>query len=244
MTAIADLVSHLLSAGLPPDALARAVDLAQQHAHESADIRRPSADRPQTNDDQAERRRAADRERAQEAREAKKRAAEKSAESADRPQTKTQVVENIEEKKLTPDSGALTYLLTSFSDSQGKKEEVVGRARRGRGHVCPDDMRPSEVHFVAGQRESMSRQRVEACCDAMKSWSKANSNRAIALKVDWSAALFGWIGTEAERARKTNGHGTRTISTAADDLIARAEAAERGDDFGAIDVEFHRVKSG
>jgi hypothetical protein len=137
---------------------------------------------------------------------------------------------------------ALSSLLPSSESQQSKEEKEVKkeRAKRDRGHVCPDDLRPSEVHFEAGAKQNISRPRVEACCEAMKAWSKANASRAVARKVDWSAALFGWISREAERTGKVNGHG---IATAADDLIARAEAQERGfDTAGAIDVEFRRVE--
>lgn len=61
MSAIADLVSYLLSTGIPPDVTARIVDLAQQHAQESAEFHRTSTGIPV--DTAAERRRAYDRER-------------------------------------------------------------------------------------------------------------------------------------------------------------------------------------
>lgn len=59
MSAIADLVAHLVSTGVPPEALARAVDLAQLHAKESAEIHRNSTGVPP--DSAAEKRRAYDR---------------------------------------------------------------------------------------------------------------------------------------------------------------------------------------
>lgn len=123
------------------------------------------------------------------------------------------------------DESALSYLLPS--ESQKPKEEKKERAKRDRGHVCPEDLRPSEVHFEAGLKQNLSRERVEACCDAMKNWSKSNSHRAVARKVDWHAALFGWIKTESERTGKVNGHdghGKRTIMEACDDLIDRVRA--------------------
>lgn len=102
---------------------------------------------------------------------------------------------------------ALSYLLPS--ESQEKPKEVKKeRAKRDRGHVCPDDFEPSEVHFEAGSKQNVSRPRVVACCEAMKSWSKSNSHRAVARKVDWNAALFGWMSREAERMGKSNGHGS------------------------------------
>ncbi len=70
MTAIADLVSLLLSTGFPPDSIARAVDLAQLHAKESAEIHRISGGNPV--DVAAEKRRAFDRERQERIRRAKK----------------------------------------------------------------------------------------------------------------------------------------------------------------------------
>ncbi len=162
MTAIADLVAHLVSTGIPPEALARAVDLAQLHAKETAEFHRNSTGIPP--DITAERRRAYDRERKR-----------KTAETAE---------------------SALSFLGIG---NEGKKEEKKERAKRDRGHICPDDFRPSESHFEGALKRNISRPRVEACCEAMKSWSKSNAHRAVARKVDWSAALFGWIDREAER---------------------------------------------
>lgn len=60
-TPIAELTSLLLSAGLSADVVTKAIDLAQQHAEKSADVRRQSADSPV--DEATERRRAYDRDR-------------------------------------------------------------------------------------------------------------------------------------------------------------------------------------
>jgi hypothetical protein len=158
MSAIADLVAHLVSTGIPPEAISRAIDLAQQHVKESVEIHRNSTGIPP--DSTAERRRAYDRER------------------------KRKIAELAE--------SSLSFLGVD-------KEEKKERAKRDRGHICPDDFRPSESHFEGALKRNISRPRVEACCEAMKSWSKSNAHRAVARKVDWSAALFGWIDREAER---------------------------------------------
>lgn len=145
---------------------------------------------------------------------------------------------------VAPES-ALSYLLPSSESQQEKKEEEkkerAKRTRAERGHVCPDDLHPSEVHFAAGARKSVSRPRVEACCEAMKSWSKSNSHRAVARKVDWNAALFGWIDRESEKAGKANGHangnGKRTIMEACDALIDRVRAFDEPPPSGIFDVK-------
>ncbi len=144
------------------------------------------------------------------------------------------------------DGESALSILPSLSESQQQKpkEEKKERAKRDRGHVCPDDLHPSESHFEAGLKQSVSRQRVEACCEAMKSWSKSNSHRAVARKVDWNAALFGWIDREAERTGKGNGHGNNGFSAAAERLRARGAEFERQDDPGKPDELFERHDRG
>lgn len=204
MTAIADLVAHLVSTGIPPEALARAVDLAQLHAKESAEFHRSSGGIPV--DAAAERRRAFDRER----KAAKANSTGKST-------------------GIPPDDDSA---LSVSSSPEIKKEEKKERAKRDRGHVCPDDMLPSESHYGAGARQNISRPRVDACCGAMKLWSKSNSNRAVARKVDWNAALFGWIEREAERtAGKPNGNAISLADAFAEHRRDLADLARDGGGF-------------
>lgn len=73
MTAIADLVAFLLSAGISAESVSTAVDLAQLHANEQVEIHGKSAEPPQKSAETAdERRKRKDRERKQKIAEAKK----------------------------------------------------------------------------------------------------------------------------------------------------------------------------
>lgn len=136
---------------------------------------------------------------------------------------------------------SLTSLFSSTSVDplaikQGSKVEVV--ARRDRGTRLPDNWKLSPA--LVSLALELGHSPAEFETEFKDFWIAIPGTRG--RKCDWEATARNRMRETSKR--RINGHGTRTISTAADDLIARAEAAERGDDFGAIDVEFHRVKSG
>ncbi len=166
MTAIADLVAHLVSTGIPPEAIARAVDLAQQHVKESVEIHRNSTGIPP--DNAAEKRRAYDRER--------------------------------KRKSAEVPIDASTLLPSSLSDSQEKKEGVVGRAR---GTRLPTDWLPSDEDFqfavdlVGGQRAGQE-------VPKFKDYWQARAGPG-GVKLDWHATWRVWIRRAAESGGKSNG---------------------------------------
>jgi hypothetical protein len=151
MSAIADLVAHLVSTGIPPEAIARAVDLAQQHVKESVEIHRNSTGIPP--DTAAEKRRAYDRER-----------------------------------KRKPANDALTTLLPSSSDSQGKKEGVVGRARGAR---LPPDWRPTNADACFALPLIGERRMAEEAEKFRDYWHARAGPGGV--KLDWEATWRTWI---------------------------------------------------
>lgn len=132
----------------------------------------------------------------------------------------------------------------SLSSSPSTDLEKKGKKERKSGNVCPPEFHPKANHYVLGQELSQSRIQVDAMCDDMKAWSQANANRAIARKADWDLTLTGWMKRNAKP--KTNGghHGKRSLSDAADELIARAEGFERTIDLVAEDIPRDRGGGG
>ena len=86
----------------------------------------------------------------------------------------------------------------SLTDSQKvKKERAIGR-------VCPPDFQPKESHYEKGRALNVNNAKVDELCADMKSWSAANSNRAVARKSDWDLTLHQWIKRfAAERNKST-----------------------------------------
>lgn len=191
MTAIADLVSVLLSAGLSADVVRQAIDLAQQHAQESREIRRQSADNPRISAD--DKRRAYDRER--------------------------------QRKKRMSANGALTLLPSSSTDSQEKKEGVVGRAAAVRGTRLPSDWALSNADAcfalpLVGER------RVAQETEKFRDYWHARAGPG-GVKLDWAAVWRTWIRKAVENG-KPNGKSSPTMD-AFDDLIARTGGTVEGD---------------
>lgn len=87
----------------------------------------------------------------------------------------------------------------SLSNSEIQKKE------RASGKICPPEFHPTEKHYEAALKLGVGRPRVDELCEDMRSWSRANSNRAVARKSDWGLALHQWIKRFAAEARP-NGH--------------------------------------
>ncbi len=136
MSAIADMVEQMMDRGMDRDMILLAIRTAE-------DVRRQSADSPQTKpaDEQAERRRAADRER--------QRVRRHPQTSADSPQTVT---------------NALT--LSSLTNLKDKKEKKVRAAKA----PLSADWAPSDSHFEAAAKLGISRKAVEWKAEDLRLW--------------------------------------------------------------------------
>ena len=86
----------------------------------------------------------------------------------------------------------------SLTDSKKvKKERAIGK-------ICPPDFQPSDHHYLAGAKLNINRAKIDELCGDMRSWSAANSNRAVARKSDWGLTLHQWIKRfDGERKRPT-----------------------------------------
>ena len=87
--------------------------------------------------------------------------------------------------------------------ANGSRQEVVGELvsepKRSRGHLCPEDFRPTAQHYETAASLGMPRQTVDQICANMHNWSRANANRAIARKSDWGLTLHSFIRNHAEQ---------------------------------------------
>lgn len=166
MTAIADLVAHLVSTGCPVDAIARAVELAQQHAIESANVHRTSADSPV--DIAAERRRAYDRER-------QKRRRASTGQSADSPSeplilSKKDTIEEVREEK------------------QVREEIVEGRKK---GTRLPSDFPLSDSDRAFALDWGLGGEIDRRLAEFRDYWTGVPGQRGV--KLDWSGTWRNWV---------------------------------------------------
>jgi len=131
-----------------------------------------------------------------------------------------------------PDSKSGDSLSSTPMDSEVKKEK---KKERKSGNICPPDFHPTEEHYLLGQTLNYTRSRVDSMRDDMKSWSVANANRAIARKADWGLTFTGWLKRSAKQNGGLNGKRSNSLSSVADELIARSEERERTIDLGPAD---------
>jgi len=109
-----------------------------------------------------------------------------------------------------PDFHPISANQPSISESEKKKKE------RAIGKVCPPDFHPTESHYEAGLRFGLNRPKVDELCGDMRSWSAANSNRAVARKSDWGLALHQWMKRCASEIRP------RAVDLSDDELLREA----------------------
>lgn len=198
MSAIGDLVALLGGVGgLSSDLIAKAIDLAQKHAEEIGGCRPIISG--SSADSSVERRKAYDRERQRVIREKKR------------------------SRPTSSDVDASTTLLPSSStDSQEKKEGVVGRAR---GCRLPPDWALSNADAcfalpLVGER------RMAQETEKFRDYWHARAGPG-GVKLDWPATWRMWIRKAVENG-KPNGKSSATMD-AFDDLIAGMGGAVEGD---------------
>lgn len=76
--------------------------------------------------------------------------------------------------------------LHSLSSSKERKE-------RKSGIPLPEDWKPSEGDIATGNSLGHSNGAILNMAEEMRLWARANSNRAVARKADWSATFRGWM---------------------------------------------------
>ena len=72
---------------------------------------------------------------------------------------------------------------------------VAKKKKRSRpeGHLCPEDFRPANAHYVAGEKRGMSPNDVDVACARMCRWSNGNAHKDSAYKTSWHLALFNFL---------------------------------------------------
>lgn len=85
------------------------------------------------------------------------------------------------------------------SESEREKRENKKREKTG-PHTIPPDWAPSDDDRTYGQNTlGLSLTEIEADCQEMIDWARANAHRAVARKSDWHAAARTWMRRNAER---------------------------------------------
>lgn len=132
-------------------------------------------------------------------------------------------------RRLKKEAASLTTSsLPSSTDSQEKKEGVVGRAR---GSRLPVDWQPTQADLnfaVCHLPEGQIAEEVEKFRDY---WHARAGPGGV--KLDWSATWRTWV--RRAKGNGQNGHRPHPISTAFNELIADAEARARAADLGDAD---------
>ena len=75
-------------------------------------------------------------------------------------------------------------------------EQIQSRAEkkgRSQGSRLPDDWLPSADDLNYGATLGLTAQQVLGAAEDMRLWAKANSNRSIGRKADWSSTFKGWM---------------------------------------------------
>lgn len=83
------------------------------------------------------------------------------------------------------------------TDSELKKE----KKERKRGEKLSAEFRPSESHYLEGEKIGLSRAQVDGLCEDMRIWAGANEHRQVARKSNWDLTLLGWIRRQARDVR-------------------------------------------
>lgn len=99
---------------------------------------------------------------------------------------------------------ALPFLPTDLEVRKGRKKEKGGSS-------LPSDWQPSVSDLSYGADLGLSGSTVDAMAEDMRLWARANSNRAVGRKADWTAAFQGWMRREAGKRRPKQKDGGPTM---------------------------------
>ncbi len=88
-------------------------------------------------------------------------------------------------RTLAPDLGPRTL---DMDQDQEKK-----RSQSSRGTSLPDDWMPTNDDVAYGSRLGLDARQIGVAAEDMRLWAKANSNRSVGRKADWSATFKTWM---------------------------------------------------
>ena len=104
-------------------------------------------------------------------------------------------------------NGADSALPSLTTDSESKVKK--GKS----GIALPIDWRPSPDELIYGHDLGFNDKAIDGMAEDMRLWARANANRAVGRKADWSSTFKGWMRREADK-RKPRGRmtgGARTM---------------------------------
>lgn len=194
-TPIATMVLQMISAGIPPEVIALAVQTAELAARESATSSVPI-------DIAAQKRREWDRNR--------KRAAKNNSTGNSAMDKKPPLI-GLDKIVNEIPKVSKKELVSEKQNSTGGPPEI--HRKRIKGVVCGEDFVPDDTDYKHALTLGMPREFADRCAIEMREWSGANSHREVARKTDWHLALKGWMRRESGKQKGTNGHG-QTIGAA------------------------------
>jgi uncharacterized protein YdaU (DUF1376 family) len=96
------------------------------------------------------------------------------------------------ENNATNDAAGNASTSTTTSTATAK-EEKKERSLRSRGAALPDDWKPTDDDQAYGISRGLSLEQVSEAAEDMRLWAKANSNRSIGRKADWSSTFKSWM---------------------------------------------------
>ena len=95
----------------------------------------------------------------------------------------------------------VTATLSSSSDSEFKKRE----GRKSGGASLSSDWLPTAADVEYGIALNLTRLEIDGFAEDMRLWARANANRAVGRKSDWTATFRGWMRREAARLKSKRG---------------------------------------
>lgn len=124
------------------------------------------------------------------------------------------------------DSAAISCSELDLVNKGSKKERNSAESNvhvdksRSKGTRIPDDWEPDQDDVGYGiTKVALTLPEIESCAEEMVLWAKANANRAVARKADWSLTFKGWMRRNApqiirNRPRGPGGGGNAATSGA------------------------------
>lgn len=103
----------------------------------------------------------------------------------------------------TPPTEPVSALTLPSKKVDSNKE--AKKVRNTHGSTLDDGWMPGPSDLGYGMRLGLCKEQVLAMGEDMRLWAKANANRAVGRKADWTAAFQGWMRREAPKVLKSNG---------------------------------------
>ena len=92
---------------------------------------------------------------------------------------------------------------TSFLSTS--PESVIKKERKKGSGALPVDWKPSPDELAYGAELGLTEAAMNGMAEDMRLWARANANRAVGRKADWSSTFKGWMRREAAKRGGSNG---------------------------------------